>query len=948
MRNPKNPPIPPTSADLERVAKVFSVSGNDGSSLSISGMKQAIKTRKDDASMQRRERRQAIAIRREEHLEMRAIRRMLRWLERVERASPPSHVRVRISPENRSRPRRKKAPQHIGAGRALPSYNGPIIDKAGRQGIFVSMVYDGAQRNAWGVVSRRIFYAIDPGHCEKALDGTPLFVSNMGETEQEIAIASDLIEVTQRINRKDAKLGLNLIIQLPHDVSPDARLELLREITQDLFGRHDLPFVAALHEPSADGDQRNYHAHIWVSWRPMKRKGPYCWDMSQDYRGDLDGNDYMRFIRRTIAERMTVAVQKAGHDRTYTHLSNAERGLSHKPQRDLDKQQVRRFRNLEFVADVAANEAIIADNIVLEKRLADKKVQERERRARFREYRQWAAISSLRAVDLGISRASARPPEIHAVSSIELGNSIPRHRVESVGPTVSQGKVRVSAPTINPASLPPNPTVPGLATKVIAMDETVAPSGPRIGTTGPVSAPAYGQNRPIIVQPVQIQFEGVGASSLVSKVDLTTLVSRLNAEISAVNISGMQLDSKPAISAVSVAQGRARPVKIREVQIDFGGAATSGSIPKIHPVEPPHAHGAINSPTIEKVECIFSDMSPTTSLSAVQPPTSPQAPVHIDPVPGPDIRTTNVTVSRVNLPSSGAPILLKTVSPPQASTPNPIKLASVAAPAVRSKPVRIEPVEMPSTRGSIAKLTAVTVPDVSTQVRVDAVIIPVPCSSPPVLSPVHLKVSRIDAITKAIREVDDIMRRLVASVETARKRLQNIADEAPATPEMMLLADTVQEKRIEIERAEDGTLIPANVVLDSYGLTRRQVASQPCQKLLRLLFIAQEKSFDQLERELLGHATRKTDFDAELLEKNRVKLSRQAAETADAYRRTSLHGEMILRIHERLNGKYPETRKAKLMKMGVSEAEWDAAGIARPSPSRQPQRPMRDPGPSIS
>ena len=215
--------------------------------------------------------------------------------------------------------------------------------------------YDGAKRHSFGIVGRRMVYLSNPEHCELDALGQPIFVSNMGGDLDEILMAADLVELAQRESRTDAKSNVNLIIQLPHDVLQEVRVATLKAIAHELFGRHGLPYAAALHRPDPDGDERNYHAHICGSWRPMMRVAPYHWDIAEDYRSDLDGAEYWRHARRRVAEIMTATVERSGTKRHYTHLSNAERGLVHKPQKKLDKRKTRTAREGEFVADVEAN-----------------------------------------------------------------------------------------------------------------------------------------------------------------------------------------------------------------------------------------------------------------------------------------------------------------------------------------------------------------------------------------------------------------------------------------------------------------------------------------------------------------------------------------------------------------------------------------------------------------
>lgn len=116
----------------------------------------------------------------------------------------------------------------------------------------------------------------------------------------------------------------------------------------------------------------------------MKRTGPYEWEIVQDWRGDLDGAEYWRHARRRVADIKTAVLARAGINRHFTHLSNAERGMVEKPQKKLDKQQVRRARAGEFVADNEANRRLIARNETLGAKLIAKKAAVKRRATRRR------------------------------------------------------------------------------------------------------------------------------------------------------------------------------------------------------------------------------------------------------------------------------------------------------------------------------------------------------------------------------------------------------------------------------------------------------------------------------------------------------------------------------------------------------------------------------------
>ena len=374
MPKQKSPPTPPSDEQRDRAAKAYSYT-HDGTVLSMTSavFKDYTRHLRDTVSANRRERRVALALARSDRVQAAVNKAIQRQLDKVAKHFPLRKIRVTVEAEQRRKApnwsKRIKPPARV----QLPKNNGPLIDKQGRRGIFMMIDYDGAKGHQMGITGRRIVYMTNPEHCELDPTGNSIFMSSLGDDLAEIVMGADLLELAQRESRTDAKLDVNIIIRLPHDVSQEVRVEIMRAVTHELFGRHDLPFTAALHKPDENSNQRNYHMHICASWRPMKRTGPYEWEISQDWRGDLDGREYWRHARRRVAEIKTAVLARAGIDRQFTHLSNAERGMVEKPQKKLDKQQVRRARAGEFVADNEANRRLIARNETLAAKLKAKK-----------------------------------------------------------------------------------------------------------------------------------------------------------------------------------------------------------------------------------------------------------------------------------------------------------------------------------------------------------------------------------------------------------------------------------------------------------------------------------------------------------------------------------------------------------------------------------------------
>ncbi|GJM00549.1 MAG: hypothetical protein DHS20C07_22280 [Methyloligella sp.] len=77
--------------------------------------------------------------------------------------------------------------------------------------------------------------------------------------------------------RKDSQLARSIIIGMPHEISHDERVDLLRGYVQDNFVSQGMIADIALHKPSTDqsADNRNHHAHILLTLRKADENGFY-------------------------------------------------------------------------------------------------------------------------------------------------------------------------------------------------------------------------------------------------------------------------------------------------------------------------------------------------------------------------------------------------------------------------------------------------------------------------------------------------------------------------------------------------------------------------------------------------------------------------------------------------------------------------------------------------
>lgn len=264
-------------------------------------------------------------------------------------------------------PRRRKSDTISAGSTKLPSYQGPVIDRLGRRGVYLAVRYYGAKRAKIGVARRLVIYITRPDALECDGDGNPIILANVGKDVAEQAAAFDLIETLARSSRGNAKVVFSMIVNLPHDVSPQARREILSRFCKEAFDLHDLPYVATIHTPPPSGDERNFHAHIAFGLRPMHRVGDHEWNVAPRLATEFDGEARFTYLRALFAQTMTEVTQAQGKKRVYTHLSNAARGLTALPLLPLGPALTQAVRDGDIVGvneqnrqRIAANETLLA------------------------------------------------------------------------------------------------------------------------------------------------------------------------------------------------------------------------------------------------------------------------------------------------------------------------------------------------------------------------------------------------------------------------------------------------------------------------------------------------------------------------------------------------------------------------------------------------------------
>ena len=246
----------------------------------------------------------------------------------------------------------------------MPRYATPIRTAQGLLFPFQRTVYRNAKSSKQGAAKDLVLYGADGAH--EFDDGELAFFSSVGLSVEEAAEAFDELERVNRSAAANAKVVHHMIIQSMHELSPEEQWAMLLRYCDQVFGSQDLPYSVCLHAPSEQGDQRNWHAHIVFSYRPMVRTDEVEWQIGRSIRTDLDCPEQWTRMRFLLSEELNRTAEMHGVDKRYTHLSYAAAGLDYIPQEHLGEGLTEKVRRGEKVELNERNLAVVARNSAIQ------------------------------------------------------------------------------------------------------------------------------------------------------------------------------------------------------------------------------------------------------------------------------------------------------------------------------------------------------------------------------------------------------------------------------------------------------------------------------------------------------------------------------------------------------------------------------------------------------
>ena len=137
--------------------------------------------------------------------------------------------------------------------------------------------------------------------------------------------------------RSDARTAREWTVALPHELTPEQRVELVREFAQELADRYGCAVDVALHAPNRAGDERNHHAHLLTTTRRIEedRFGPKTSIERKDRdllaEGLPTGRMQVTDVRALWEGVANEHLARAGHEHRIDHRSHVERGLEIEP-----------------------------------------------------------------------------------------------------------------------------------------------------------------------------------------------------------------------------------------------------------------------------------------------------------------------------------------------------------------------------------------------------------------------------------------------------------------------------------------------------------------------------------------------------------------------------------------------------------------------------------------
>ena len=136
--------------------------------------------------------------------------------------------------------------------------------------------------------------------------------------------------VEEKENRKNSQLARENVVALPHELSFAQNRALLHGFVQEAYIKRGMAAQVDIHQHSAEGDERNIHAHIMLTMRGMSRNG---W--KEKKARNWNERETLQEWRALWAEHVNRALEQANVKDRVTEKSFKDLGLDKQPSKHL-------------------------------------------------------------------------------------------------------------------------------------------------------------------------------------------------------------------------------------------------------------------------------------------------------------------------------------------------------------------------------------------------------------------------------------------------------------------------------------------------------------------------------------------------------------------------------------------------------------------------------------
>lgn len=131
--------------------------------------------------------------------------------------------------------------------------------------------------------------------------------------------------------RKDAQLAKEIILTLPRNLDLEQHKEVVRDFVKENLTSKGLVADFAIHSPEASDGERNPHAHIMYTLRPVE-DGKFGKKLSGYQGGLLDSKQCLQQMRHSYESILNDASEKADSEIHFDLRSLKDKGIERQPQ----------------------------------------------------------------------------------------------------------------------------------------------------------------------------------------------------------------------------------------------------------------------------------------------------------------------------------------------------------------------------------------------------------------------------------------------------------------------------------------------------------------------------------------------------------------------------------------------------------------------------------------